>query len=1203
MATCKPAIARRTARSCAQAKELSSRSQSQRNRCLVSLLDYLINNRPLQLHADLPPGMLLAAELKGCEEISKLYQFELGLLTPRPLAMDFSSILGKEAAVELRPCSTVTRYFHGLINRFTESRKDEHFTHYSASLVPKLWLSTQQIRNQVFQHMTVPEILTSIFTGLDTKSILTATYQPREYCVQYQESDFAFASRLMEEEGIYYFFEHRVDGHTLVLTDSHFQLTDVPQPSVIRFDELEGGVLEELRIHRWNKSQQIRTSQYTLWDYTFQMPDDHLEAQKQIQESVTSGTVSHTLKAVDQPLERYEYPGGYARHFDGVSSSGGDESANLANIFQENQRIVGVRMEEEAAGTIWIDGQSNCAQFLPGYHFNLLWHGSGDGQYLLKRVEHSAELDLSYRSDDTTSDMKYENRFICLPGELPFRAARVTTQPRIYGMQTAKVVGPTGDQVFIDKYGRIKIQFQWDRQGQSNASSSCWVRVAQAWAGNRWGAFFWPRLGQEVVVIFEEGNPDRPLIIGSTYNADNMPPFDLPTNLNLCGIRSCTLAGTGTQTFNTFVFDDTPGDEHLSLHSENHVHVSSELANYNYVPHTQIEMVGSLPFGSGSGGGPRRMGSGMGGGRSRRSKLAKSADQSQFHPTWGQQPTLGLQPDFETLMHHVLGPELVQKTAALRNRASVQSGIGGGLWDFAGAVAAGGGSHPLEEFLETQLPSSFKVVSGDSVTVNLRDNIQRYWSAAGKVNADLEDIVIGGVLGKLEVSPTVEMILGGVLGFGGVLNLACGSSAGVNYGCNLSVLRGEGMKVNQHAFWHTTVLGLTADQVASATLQSYAVRALVTVIVIGGIICDLLIRIKCVPTVSTGTADTTEWILFVYNAIYARLLGILVAVEKAFAHLQKAIDDAAAAAKDTAQATSILARADTAATATATAQTTAAEQRLNASIAQTAQAAAAATQAAATVAAQATAAASATAAADTAAVDAKATEASSHARHIAGNYSVTAAGNIEFRSATAADASSITLRAEGGDAVDPLPGVSGSLNLIGTRTVSIGCGGAGGMRVSGSPVSVTEISMDGGLAGEAKMFTGVPDIGPRIILDPVGMSLQNGVTDVGSAITMQPESLNALCGVPDVGAAIQMTPESLTIQCGVPGVGPSIKLTPESLTIGVGENTWTLSPTGLVKSVMMDTASAETTATQKALQFTGTYSAQLGLTAALATIG
>ena len=167
------------------------------------MLDYLANNRPLQLHAELPPGLLLPADLNGCEEISNLYSFDIGLLTPRPLSMDFDKILGKEVAIELRPSSTVTRYFHGLINQFSEGRKDEHFTQYRASLVPKFWLWTRQQRNRVFQKQTVPEILTTVLDGLEFKQNLTATYLPREYCVQYQESDFNFASRLMEEEGIY----------------------------------------------------------------------------------------------------------------------------------------------------------------------------------------------------------------------------------------------------------------------------------------------------------------------------------------------------------------------------------------------------------------------------------------------------------------------------------------------------------------------------------------------------------------------------------------------------------------------------------------------------------------------------------------------------------------------------------------------------------------------------------------------------------------------------------------------------------------------------------------------------------------------------------------------------------------------------------------------------------------------------------------
>src|SRR5262249_13014228 len=261
----------------------------------------------------------------------------------------------------------------------------------------------------------------------------------------------------------------------------------------------------------------------------------------------------------------------YAQRFDGVDPGGGDRPADIQQIFEDNDRTVGLRMQEGALPSLVIHGASNCRQFVTGHKFTLERHFNADGEYVLTRLQHTARLGGDYRSDGR--DFHYANSFTCIPFALPFRPARVTSKPFVQGTQTAVVVGPSGEEIFTDKYGRVKVQFHWDRQGKYDANSSCWIRVAQAWAGRRWGTSFWPRIGQEVIVDFLEGDPDQPIIVGSVYNADQMPPYlgkgpdpKHPNDNKLTGVKSnTTLGGVG---FNEFRFDDTKDKQQVFIHAE-----------------------------------------------------------------------------------------------------------------------------------------------------------------------------------------------------------------------------------------------------------------------------------------------------------------------------------------------------------------------------------------------------------------------------------------------------------------------------------------------------------------------------------------------------------------------------------------------------------------------------------------------------------
>lgn len=567
--------------------------------------EYTQTDRPLKITTPLGADVLLLTGLHGCEEISQLFHFHVELLTDLKNEVRFDKIIGQSVTVEMRLLDGNKRYFNGIVKRFSQGRRDENFLHFQAEIVPKVWLLTKKVRSRVFQHITVPDILRQVFTGLDVNYDISGTYYPRDYCVQYRESDFDFVSRLMEEEGIYYFFKHDDGSHQMVVTDSTSVHPSVPGQASAIYGEADGEVRTDMRVLAWEKTQELRSGECTLWDHCFELPGNHLEAKEKTIESVPVGKVVHKLNLANDQLEIYDYPGSYAQRFDGIDPSGGDRPADIAHIFADRLRTVRLRMEQEEVLGVLIEGSSDCGHFLPGHRFTLERHFDADASYLLTRVEHEAR-DGSYRSDHAeASAYSYKNRFTCIPETLRYRPQRVTRRPVIAGMQTATVVGPAGEEIFVDKYGRVKVQFHWDREGKLNADSSCWLRVAQVWAGKGWGAFFWPRIGHEVVVIFEEGDPDQPLVIGSVYNAENMAPFNLPLRKKLGGIKSASVNGTSKENFNGIVFFDEKGHEHTSIHSERHMTLHAEFDTRakvgrhkgERIPGASILTVGRIPGG------------------------------------------------------------------------------------------------------------------------------------------------------------------------------------------------------------------------------------------------------------------------------------------------------------------------------------------------------------------------------------------------------------------------------------------------------------------------------------------------------------------------------------------------------------------------------------------------------------------------------
>jgi type VI secretion system secreted protein VgrG len=554
---------------------------------------YLQADRPMTITTTLGKDDLLLVGFQGREAISELFHFDLDLIAENATPIAFEKLLGQKVTIHLALETGKRRHFSGICKRLSQGTRDNTFTAYRMEMVPQFWFLEKRAQSRIFQHVSVPEILKTVLAGLDVDYQLQGNFPARDYCVQYRETDFHFASRLMEEEGIFYFFQHAANGHTMVVANSPQSHPELPEQARILFGGSDEGVHGENRILSWEKSQELRSGRCTLWDHSFELPHKHLEQEKAIVESVPAGQVQHKLRiGHNDKLEIYDYPGAYAQRFDGVNPGGGDRTDDLNHIFEDGPRTVAIRMQEEAMSSLAITGTGTCRHFVTGYSFALEKHFNADGKYLLTGIEHDGRFALNYfRSGSESEDFVYRNTFTCIPLDLPFRPRRITPRPFVHGTQTAVVVGPAGEEIFTDKYSRVKVQFHWDRQGKNDANSSCWIRVGTLWAGKQWGVIHIPRIGQEVIVDFLEGDPDQPIIVGSVYNAETMPPYELPRNKTQSGVRSrSSLHGT-PENYNEIRFEDKKGSEQVLIHAERNQDIEVENDESHWVGHDRTKSI------------------------------------------------------------------------------------------------------------------------------------------------------------------------------------------------------------------------------------------------------------------------------------------------------------------------------------------------------------------------------------------------------------------------------------------------------------------------------------------------------------------------------------------------------------------------------------------------------------------------------------
>ncbi|MBI5590676.1 MAG: type VI secretion system tip protein VgrG [Deltaproteobacteria bacterium] len=507
---------------------------------------YTQENRLIAIETPLGPDILLLGEFSGTESVSRLFSYRLTLLSENH-RIAFADIIGRNVTLSINLNSGRKRFINGIVASFSQSSSGTErietgtFSQYTATIVPWPWLLTRTSDIRIFQELSVPDIIEKIFRekGLNDFSLrLHGQYERKVYCVQYRETDFNFVSRLMEEEGIFYFFEHESGKHTFVLADSPAEHPPCPEQETARYFRTEGAFLDQDVIKALEVQQEIRVGKFTLNDYNFETPTTKL-------------TVEAGSRVELGPGEReiYDYPAEYERRAQG-------------------DRIADLFMESEEARITSIFGSSDCRAFRTGYRFDLqdyFREDMNDKSYVLMEISHLASSNAAGTGNEVAST--YSNNFTCIPHETPFRPRRMTAKPIVEGVQTAVVVGPSGEEIHTDKYGRVKVQFHWDREGKYDENSSCWIRVRQTSAGPAWGSIYVPRIGQEVIVEFMEGDPDRPIITGCMFNGANSPPFALPGGKMISGWKSNSTPGGGG--YNEISLNDTRGNEKITIHGQN----------------------------------------------------------------------------------------------------------------------------------------------------------------------------------------------------------------------------------------------------------------------------------------------------------------------------------------------------------------------------------------------------------------------------------------------------------------------------------------------------------------------------------------------------------------------------------------------------------------------------------------------------------
>jgi type VI secretion system secreted protein VgrG len=540
--------------------------------------------RDILVTSALPAGTLLLESFNGQETLGKPYCYDLTLLSDNSnIAMD--EVLGQPLAIRIEIQPGRYRYFHGIVTYFAKIGLTMSRTRYRAIVNPKLSLFsyTRDCRIMNEEGQTALTIVSDClaqrgFTDLDLGSVSKDHLRTREYCLQYRETDLHFIQRLLEEEGIYYFFKHEENKHTMVLANALAAHAKVPGYESIRYlPKQHKQAREEEHFWALSVSGALYPGDYTVvqgYDYTKTRPTQ-----------VLFGKETSTASQPGTDFEDYDYPGGLS-----IAAEAEEE----ALIREETDHIGNTHIEVQ--GNTMGLGVGNLVKLikspLDASLYNPFWSQDDlEKDYIITSAIYAFSINQFETGDAGKSDKPFTATYTLIDSQTQIRPERAAIKPRIEGPQTAVVVGPSGEEIYTDQYGRVKVQFDWDRLGQNDEESSCWIRVAQIWAGKQWGAMHIPRIGHEVIVEFLDGDPDRPIITGRVYNNDNMPPYSLPDNKTQSGIKSRSSKDGSASNFNEICFEDKKGEEKVNLQAEKDLDILVKNDETRTVDHNRTKTV------------------------------------------------------------------------------------------------------------------------------------------------------------------------------------------------------------------------------------------------------------------------------------------------------------------------------------------------------------------------------------------------------------------------------------------------------------------------------------------------------------------------------------------------------------------------------------------------------------------------------------
>ena len=489
----------------------------------------------------------------GHEEVNKPFAFSIELVS-HSAEVDIQSLLGTKACLSISDRSGGTRLVHGFIRSMEQAETGNEFTHYRCLLTPRLSFLDDMRDHRIFQNLSVVEIIEMILgeQAVEHSFKLFYEYEPREYCTQYAETSLHFITRLCEEEGIYFYFEHTKDSHTLCFCDREGGPA-IAGESDIRFFSGSGGLPESAVISKASLRREVSSNAVAYRDWNFAKPRLSLEVAESEPDSALAPRPDGML------LEQYRYP-------------------HLYELREPGSRYAGLQLMRQLVFSWQLRAESDVSRFLPSYTFSITDHPRDDvnAKWWVVSVEHSGEQPgvLEHEAPEH-GVLRYSSLVTAIPEKTRFVPSLDHPRPCLDFCQTAIVTGPEGEEIFTDKYGRVKVQFPWDREGEFNENTSCWIRVSQDWAGTMYGTMAIPRIGHEVVVTFLDGNPDRPLITGRVYHGLNMPPYELPAHKTRTVFKSMSTPGREGESrgFNELRIEDKAGMEEIYGHAEKDVNI------------------------------------------------------------------------------------------------------------------------------------------------------------------------------------------------------------------------------------------------------------------------------------------------------------------------------------------------------------------------------------------------------------------------------------------------------------------------------------------------------------------------------------------------------------------------------------------------------------------------------------------------------